>query len=103
MRAHVKTEFSHLFAGLIALGLAGIGLIGGEMALAIIHLERATVISTAPDVFHLKNQGLAFQRAAVHAPNVLPIYGSQNYWSLPFRKREITFFAPRRRASSFRR
>ncbi|MGA7275910.1 MAG: D-alanyl-lipoteichoic acid biosynthesis protein DltD [Candidatus Udaeobacter sp.] len=44
--------------------------------MAIIHLEHATVIATAPELFHLKNQGLAFQRAAVHAPNVLPIYGS---------------------------
>ena len=44
--------------------------------MAIIHLEHATLISTAPDLFHLKNQGMAFQRAAVHAPNVLPIYGS---------------------------
>ena len=74
MRAHVKTGFSHLFAGLIALGLSGMVLIGGEMA--IIHLEHATVLSTAPDLSLLKNQGLAFQRAAARAPNVLPIYGS---------------------------
>jgi D-alanine transfer protein len=73
-RAHVKPGFFHLFAGLIALGLAGMVLFGCEMA--VIHLEHATVLSTAPDLFFLKNQGLAFQRAAARAPNVLPIYGS---------------------------
>src|SRR5207247_3841319 len=35
-----------------------------------------TLPSTAPDLFLLKNQGLAFQRAAARAVNVLPIYGS---------------------------
>src|SRR5438034_7307621 len=74
VRAHGKTGLSHLFAGLIALGLAGMVLFGCEMA--VIHLEHATVLSTAPDLFFLKNQGLAFQRAAARAPNVLPIYGS---------------------------
>ncbi|PYK38248.1 MAG: hypothetical protein DME60_11535, partial [Verrucomicrobia bacterium] len=74
VRAHGKTGLSHLFAGLIALGLAGMVLFGGEMA--VIHLEHDTVLSTAPDLFSLKNQGLAFQRAAARAPNVLPIYGS---------------------------
>jgi D-alanine transfer protein len=74
VRAHGKTGFSHLFAGLIALGLGGAVLFAAEKA--VIHLEHATVFSTAPEVFFLKNQGLAFQRAAAHAPNVLPIYGS---------------------------
>jgi D-alanine transfer protein len=64
----------HLLAGLIALGLAAIVLFAAERIL--IHLERTTIVSTAPDTFGLKNQGLAFQRAAAHAPNVFPIYGS---------------------------
>ena len=42
----------------------------------LIHLEHATIVSTAPERFALKNQGLAFQRAAAHSPNVLMIYGS---------------------------
>jgi len=74
VRAHGKTGFSHLFAGLIALGLGGAVLFAAEKA--VIHLERATVLSTAPEVFFVKNQGLAFQRAAARAANVLPIYGS---------------------------
>jgi D-alanine transfer protein len=64
----------HLFAGLVALGLGAISLFAGEREL--IHLEHATVTATAPEAFSLKNQGLAFQRAAAHAQNVLPIYGS---------------------------
>jgi D-alanine transfer protein len=63
-----------LFAGLIALGLGGAALFAAEKA--VIHLEHSTVFSTAPEVFFVKNQGLAFQRAAARAPNVLPIYGS---------------------------
>jgi len=72
--AHGKAGFSHLFAGLIALGLGGAALFAAEKA--VIHLEHDTLFSTAPEVFFLKNQGLAFQRAAARAPNVLPIYGS---------------------------
>jgi len=64
----------HLFAGLMALGFAAIILFAAHRVL--IHLEHATIISTAPENFPLKNQGLVFQRAAAHSPNVLPIYGS---------------------------
>ena len=67
-------QMPHLFAGLVALGLGAISLSARERVL--IHLERATIASTAPETFSLKNQGLAFQRAAAHAQNVLPIYGS---------------------------
>src|SRR5216117_4218974 len=74
VREHGKAGWSHLFAGLIALGLGGAALFAAEKA--VIHLEHATVFSTAPEVFFVKNQGLAFQRAAARAPNVLPIYGS---------------------------
>lgn len=65
---------SHLFAGLVALGLAAILLFAAERVL--VHLEHATIVATAPESFALKNQGLAFQRAAAHSPKVLPIYGS---------------------------
>src|SRR6266480_2230731 len=74
MPAQTRKEMPHLFAGLIALGLAAIALFAAERIL--IHLEHTTIVSTAPESFTLKNQGLAFQRAATHAPNVLPIYGS---------------------------
>jgi D-alanine transfer protein len=67
-------DMPHLFSGLIALGFLVIVLCAGR--LVAIHLERTTVHSTAPELFRLKNQGLAFQRAAVHAPNVLPLYGT---------------------------
>jgi D-alanine transfer protein len=64
----------HLYAGIIALGLAAIIFFTAQRVL--IHLEHATIVSTAPEIFPLKNQGLAFQRAATHSPKVLPIYGS---------------------------
>src|SRR5206468_4198701 len=64
----------HLFAGIIALGLAAITFFAAQRVL--IHLEHATIVSTAPERFALKNQGLAFQRAAAHSSNVLMIYGS---------------------------
>jgi D-alanine transfer protein len=74
VRVQANKEMPHFFAGLIALGLAGTILFAAGMA--VIRLERATVVSTASDIFLLKNQGLAFQRAAARAVNVLPIYGS---------------------------
>jgi D-alanine transfer protein len=72
--ALAKDEMPHLSAGLIAIGLA-VAVLVAEGTVAV-HLERNTVVSTAPELFSLKNQGLAFQRAAAHAANVLPVYGS---------------------------
>jgi D-alanine transfer protein len=74
MSAATRKEMPHLFASIIALGLAAIIFFAAQRVL--IHLEHATIVSTAPESFALKNQGLAFQRAAAHSPNVLPIYGS---------------------------
>ena len=69
MSAATRKEMPHLFAGIIALGLAAIIFFAAQRVL--IHLEHATIVSTAPESFALKNQGLAFQRAAAHSPNVL--------------------------------
>jgi D-alanine transfer protein len=80
----------HLFAGLISLGLAAIILFAAQRLL--IHLEHATIVSTAPESFMLKNQGLAFQRAAAHSPNVLLIYGSSELLRPPAPERGNIFF-----------
>jgi len=74
MTGPARKQIPHAFAALLALGLAAIILFAAHRAL--IHLEHATIASTAPEIFVLKNQGLAFQRAAAHSPNVLPIYGT---------------------------
>src|SRR6266481_823953 len=74
MRVEGTQKMPHSFSGLIAFGLAVTVLFAGERA--VVHLENTTVHSTAPNSFSLKNQGVAFQRAAAHAANVFPIYGS---------------------------
>src|SRR5215469_6093004 len=74
MNAPTRKQRPHVFAALIALGVAAIILFAAQRIL--IHVEHTTIASTAPESFGLKNQGLAFQRAAAHSPNVLPIYGS---------------------------
>src|SRR6266403_3554817 len=74
MRVEGRQKMPHLFSGLIAFGLAVTVLFAAERA--VVHLENITVHSTAPNSFSLKNQGVAFQRAAAHAANVFPIYGS---------------------------
>ena len=73
-RADHKKGTPHLFSGLVASALVAAVLFAGR--LVAVHLEHSTVSSTAPELFPLKNQGLAFQCAAVHAPNVLPLYGT---------------------------
>jgi D-alanine transfer protein len=74
MTAPTGNQRPHIFAVLIALGVAAIILFAAHRIL--IHVEHTTIASTAPESFALKNQGLVFQRAAAHSPNVLPIYGS---------------------------
>ena len=74
MSTHCGKEVPHLFAAVVGVALAGIILFAAERI--VVHLERVTIQTTAPELFSLKNQGLAFQRAAAHAREVLPIYGS---------------------------
>ena len=88
--APTRVDGTHLFAGLIALGLAAIVLFAAERIL--VHLEHATIVSTAPEIFALKNQGLAFQLAAAHSPKVLPIYGSSELLRPEAPERGNTFF-----------
>jgi len=80
----------HLFSGLIALGVAAAVLLGG--GIVAVHLEHATIASTAPELFPLKKQGLAFQRAAAHARSVLPLYGSSELVIPPLPERASIFF-----------
>ena len=88
-RAHAKKARPHLFSGVIAVGIAATILFAGRMIA--IHLEHKTLHAIAPQIFPLKNQGLAFQRAAVHAQDVLPLYGSSELLS-PLRERAGVFF-----------
>src|ERR1700730_12084931 len=64
----------HLFSALIACTLP-IAILGGGKLLAV-YLEEKTIHATAPRDFFIKNQGLAFQRAAARAPDILLLYGS---------------------------
>ena len=89
-RAGGNKGMPHLFSGLIASGLAAVVLFAGRTVA--VHLEHATVPSTAPELFRLKNQGLAFQRAAVRAPNVLPLYGTSELVTPSVPKRASLFF-----------
>jgi D-alanine transfer protein len=80
----------YLFSGLIASGLVAAVLFGAGMVA--VHLEHATILSTAPELFAIKNQGLAFQRAAARAPNVLPFYGSSELTALQVPEKANVFF-----------
>jgi D-alanine transfer protein len=90
MNAPVRKSMPHAIAALVALALAAIILFSAHRAL--IHLEHATIASTAPEIFALKNQGLVFQRAAAHSSNVLPIYGSSELLRPPVPERGNVFF-----------
>jgi D-alanine transfer protein len=90
MSAQTRKQMPHVSAGLVALGLATIILFTAQRVL--IHVEHATIVSTAPEIFALKNQGLAFQRAAAHSPDVLPIYGSSELLRPPAPERGNIFF-----------
>ena len=80
----------HLFAGLLASGLVAAVLLGAEMAA--VHLEHTTIRASAPQLFSLKNQGLAFQRAAARAAHVVPLYGSSELTAVRVPERAHIFF-----------
>jgi D-alanine transfer protein len=86
----VRTHTPHLFSGLVAIGLGGVILAAGLMSA--IRLERRALPWTAPQVFQLKNQGLAFQRAAARESDVLPLYGSSELVMGPIAQRGGHFF-----------
>lgn len=89
-RVQARQGMPHLFSGLIAFCFAAAVLLGAQMLA--VHLEQETVLSTAPELFPLKNQGLAFQRAAARADYVLPFYGSSELTAVPVEERAHIFF-----------
>jgi D-alanine transfer protein len=88
--AHYRASMPHLFSTLISCSLVAAILFVGRMIAT--HVEQSTLPSTAPEVFSLKNQGLAFQRAAARAPDVLPLYGSSELIIPPVPEKANTFF-----------
>jgi D-alanine transfer protein len=89
-RAQARQSMPNLFSGLIAFCLVAAVLVGAEMVA--VHLEQATIFSTASELFSLKNQGLAFQRAAARAAYVLPFYGSSELTAVRVPERANIFF-----------
>jgi len=89
-RAIARPGAPHLFSALIACALP-IAVLGGGRLLAIC-LEEKTIHATAPRDFFIKNQGLALQRAAARAPNILLLYGSSELID-PVPNRASDFFS----------
>jgi D-alanine transfer protein len=79
-----------LFSALIACALP-IAILGSGRLVAV-HLEEKTIHATAPRDFFIKNQGLAFQRAAARSPDILLLYGSSELID-PVPNRASDFFS----------
>jgi D-alanine transfer protein len=88
-RADTCAFVPHLSSALVACALTALTLCGGR--LLAIHLEERTIHSTAPRDFFIKNQGLAFERAAARTPDILLLYGSSELTD-PIRNRASDFF-----------
>ena len=89
-RATARSLAPHLSSALIACALTAAILCGGR--LLAMHLEERTIHSTAPRDFFIKNQGLAFERAAARAPDILLLYGSSELID-PIPNRASDFFS----------
>jgi D-alanine transfer protein len=89
-RATARSFAPHLFSALIACTLTAATLCGGR--LLAIYFEERTIHSTAPRDFFIKNQGLAFERAAARAPDILLLYGSSELID-PIPNRASDFFS----------
>jgi D-alanine transfer protein len=85
-RLHVP----HLSSALIACVLPIVILCGSRFVA--IYLEEKTIHATAPQDFFIKNQGLAFERAAARAPDILLLYGSSELID-PIPNRASDFFS----------
>jgi D-alanine transfer protein len=88
-RATVRSFAPHLSSALIACALTAAILCAGRVLA--MHLEARTIHSTAPRDFFIKNQGLAFERAAARAPDILLLYGSSELID-PIPNRASDFF-----------
>src|SRR5213080_234969 len=89
-RAPARLFAPHLSSAVIACALMAAILCGGR--LLAIYLEERTIHSTAPRDFFIKNQGLAFERAAARAPDILLLYGSSELID-PIPNRASDFFS----------
>jgi D-alanine transfer protein len=89
-RATAHSFTPHLSSALIGCALTVVILSGGR--LMAIYLEEKTIHSTAPRDFFIKNQGLAFERAAARAPDILLLYGSSELID-PIPNRASDFFS----------
>src|SRR5246127_2871904 len=88
--ATARSGAPHLMSALIACAIVIAILCSGRMLA--IHLERKTVHWIAPKDFFIKNQGLAFERAAARRPDILLLYGSSELID-PIPNRASDFFA----------
>jgi D-alanine transfer protein len=88
-RATGRSFAPHLSSALIACALTASILCGGRVLAT--YLEERTIHSTAPRDFFIKNQGLAFERAAARAPDILLLYGSSELID-PIPNRASDFF-----------
>jgi D-alanine transfer protein len=89
-RATARSFAPHLSSAVIACALTATILCGSR--LLAIYLEERTIHSTAPRDFFIKNQGLAFERAAARAPDILLLYGSSELID-PIPDRASDFFS----------
>jgi D-alanine transfer protein len=80
----------HLFSALVACAAVIAILCSGR--LLAIYLEGKTVHWIAPRDFFIKNQGLAFERAAADRPDILLLYGSSELID-PIPNRASDFFS----------
>jgi len=85
-----RPRTSHLSSALIACVLPVVILCSGR--LLAIYLEEKTIHATAPHDFFIKNEGLAFERAAARNPDILLLYGSSELID-PIPNRASDFFA----------
>ena len=88
--ATARSSTLHLTTALIACAIVIAILCSGRMLA--IQLERKTVHSIAPKDFFIKNQGLAFERAAARRSDILLLYGSSELID-PIPNRASDFFA----------